>query len=60
MTTRTKVYCTISILLSVLVVSLVWRHFDASGQYTGFMSAVLVVIVGLNLRLFTEKSKDNS
>ncbi len=60
MTTRDKVYATISILLSLLAISLIWRYFDADKQYTGVMSVAMIVVISLIIRIFTRKGKGNT
>ena len=58
MTNRRILYCTISILLSLCALTRSWRY--VGSDYKGLFIIAILVIVRLNVFLFTPKKSNNS
>ena len=56
MSNSRKIYCTISILLSLCVAGILWRYVE--NNYRGLFIIVVILIIRLNTFIFTPKKKD--
>jgi len=57
MSTRQKLFCTLSILLSLGVLTLALHYFKA---YSSFFIIAMLVIIRLNIFIFTPRKRNSS
>ncbi len=54
MSTHRKIYCTISVLLSLLVLGILWRF--AGEEYRGMFVIPMIIIIRMNMFIFASKT----